>query len=137
MKTHFFSDVFHYICPFTVFLLLPAGPLRRFLSRMIFSRPYAAEVFIQIRKIKGKSCIASQIVIYIRQPCTAAGQINALFCNMISDLWRGTFQKRFHLCCDLVHTVGDPLINNVGRNNFFSWKSGNTVDPDYFSGSFF
>ena len=56
---------------------------------------------------------------------------------MISDLWRGTFQKRFHLCCDLVHTVGDPLINNVGRNNFFSWKSGNTVDPDYFSGFFF
>ena len=41
----------------------------------------------QIRKIKGKSGIASQIVIYIRKPCAAAGQINALFCDMISDLY--------------------------------------------------
>ena len=123
--------------PLQFFLLYRLGPFAQVSVADDLFQAVCCRSFIQIRKIKGKSGIASQIVIYIRKPCAAAGQINALFCDMISDLWRGTFQKRFHFCCDLVHTVGDPFIDNVGRNNFFSWKSGNTVDPDYFSGFFF
>ena len=74
--------------PLQFFLLYRLGPFAQVSVADDLFQAVCCRSFIQIRKIKGKSCIASQIVIYIRKPCTAAGQINALFCNMISDLWR-------------------------------------------------
>ena len=70
--------------PLQFFLLYRLGPFAQVSVADDLFQAVCCRSFIQIRKIKGKSCIASQIVIYIRKPCTAAGQINALFCDMIS-----------------------------------------------------
>ena len=55
---------------------------------------------------------------------------------MISDLGRSTLKKCFHFSSYLVHTVHDPVIYHIGRDDLFPWKPGNTVNSNYFPGFF-
>ena len=117
--------------PLQFFLLYRLCPSAQFsVVNDLFQSMYSRS-FVQIRKIKGKSCITCQIVVDIWKSSTATGKVNSLFCNMIGNLWWCTFQKCFHFCRDLIYAIGDSLINNIGGNNFFSGKSGNTVNTNY------
>ena len=123
--------------PLQFFLLYRLCPSAQFsVVNDLFQSMYSRS-FVQIRKIKGKSCITCQIVVDIWKSSTATGKVNSLFCNMIGNLWWCTFQKCFHFCRDLIYAIGDSLINNIGGNNFFSGKSGNAVDSYNFPGFLF
>ena len=52
--------------PLQFFLLYRLGPFAQVSVADDLFQAVCCRSFIQIRKIKGKSCIASQIVIYIR-----------------------------------------------------------------------
>ena len=53
---------------------------------------------------------------------------------MVGNLRRNTLQKNLHLGSDLINAVHNACIHHIGRNHFFSWKSGYTVDSNYLAG---